>query len=260
MSAKTLAAAFALLALIIVSCGDDGSNFVPFQPPPDTTETSSAFAGFLADGNQGALLEITISSASLAPAASGSRAPHAPSPTVTAVGFLRWPGGDISLTGVYDVTADTLYLAGSGRELRGNIEEIGTVGILTGSATTPSGAAGFMAIHDSDTTKVARAWVGTFQATPTAESGTLCFLQSNFSVMGQAFNDGAAAPMPIAGTIFSGAAGDSIAFGDPSSGYDFGAQGGVNLLTGSASGYYTLDVTDPDYGTSSSGFWSATRR
>ncbi|HEU4725646.1 MAG TPA: hypothetical protein VFU59_10180, partial [Candidatus Eisenbacteria bacterium] len=148
-------ATLAVFALLLVSCGDDGDKFIPFQPAPDTTATTKSFDGFLADGVQGALLEITINSASLAPRGLRSRAPGAPSPLMTAVGFLRWPGGDISLTGVYDTTADTLYLSGSGRELRGSVEEVGTVGILRGSATTPSGPAVFMGIHDSDTTMVA---------------------------------------------------------------------------------------------------------
>lgn len=249
-------ASLALLAAVLafLGCGDDGSKFVPFQPPPDTAQ-ARPFVGFLADGDQGAPLEITISPSG-APAAFRSRAPNVPSPTSPAVGILRWPGGDVALTGIVDNNVDTLYLTAPGWELRGER----TAWLLLGKATTPSGPAGFMAVQARDSAEVVRAWIGTFRAGATPDSGTICFARYGTSVSGQAFNAGADAAMPFSGDTSTGG-NPVISFtGSIPTMFSLSGTGTLQELTGTASGSYTINVTNASYGSSSEGTWSATRR
>jgi hypothetical protein len=260
-AARIAALGAAALLVVLAGCSKDSDSGGPLPGisgggggAGDTT----SFAGFMASPANIGRLDITVESVALAPrpqrAPSVPTAPQSPQ-TVTARGTLQWPGGDVALTGTYDFNADTLYLTGTDRVLRGRFGGSGNTGGLVGDAATPDGPASFLAAHDALAPWVP--WCGSFHSDTGNDSGSFGFIRSAGYMSGTIFQEGATASMVFNGTLTGSDL--SFTFNVPNR-YSVSGTGTLNDASGNAQGAYAITTVLTKYGHSSTGTWSATRR
>jgi hypothetical protein len=253
--AFAIAALLAVVLAVLAGCSKDEPGFIPpIDKGPGSDSTT--FQGFLLDDQNSGRLDITLTTTSLAP----RRPPLAPTvgdPTVPAHGVLQWPGGNVALSGVYDFTADTLHLAGSGFTLKGYFVGVSSTGGLSGTATSPHGPAAFLASHSSVSWEP---WCGRFHATATPDSGTIGFIRADTTVAGMAFQAGATAAIVFQGEVSKSGTPKTLFFDASFPGFTVSGSGTLNDGTGIAGGSYSFDVINGIYGTTNDGTWSTTRR
>ena len=254
------------MAVAVFSCSDKEKGFIPPNSPGNGNgNDTTRFTGFLITGKGGGALEILVFASSLAPRdpsdnlTTPGRAGNAGSPTVPAYGILQWAGGSVVLTGAYDFGQDTLYLAGAGRELRGNYGAVGNSLAMRGNATTLDGPGAFLAGQRTPLTWTA--WCGPFHSADLVDSGFVGFVRADTTLAGTVFQSGATAGMLFTGSVSSTGSPKSVFFtGSLPTFYDVSGSGTLNETTSTAGGVYTITASNPNYGTNNSGTWTAPRK
>jgi len=248
------AAAVLLILMVgaVAGCSDDDTN--PTSPGGPTTTTG--FTGVFANGTTSGKLAITIKGETLAGPSPGHRTARAPAHQVTANAVLTpSTGPGAALYGIYDVDADSLYLAGSGYVLIGHYDDSVDPPVISGTLSGPGGDAVFRCLLGPSI----KVYCGTYESTAGPATGTWNLVTIDTVLVGIAFPEGGNgnSALVFAGTVARTGATRAIAFSASQPGvFDLTGTGSLDTATNNVSGSWTFDdliATADDSGT-----WSGT--
>lgn len=241
-------ATLGLVSLLAINgCGDD-NNDNPTNPGGGATTTS--FTGTFVSGYEGGMLTVTVNTVSLA------RSLRAGSAAVTATGVLSPDGGTaVNLTGTYDATTDSLYLAGGSYTLAGQYDGSGPIAGIGGVYVGPNAHPGVFgcAVGGSSSIQV---YCGTFENDAVTLTGRWNLVLSGNQIAGIALPDGDNAPEPplLQGTVTGTGTSRPVTLGyDDGNGFVISAVGTLDTSDHTVGGSWH---TTQDSAPTDSGTWS----
>ena len=246
--ARLARASIGLLAMFAMA-GCSGEDDNPVDPGVGTPSTQ--FTGTFINGNEGGLMNLTIASATLAPAL---RAASIGAHDIVANATLSPDvGGTINLTGTYNEEADSLNLIGGGYTMSGKYSSTGGVGGIVGRYMGLNGSGFFgCALGGSSAVKV---YCGSFENQPQTVSGRWNILIIGDEVVGVAAPSGGN-PFGFSGTASGTGTTRAIAiFTDSGGGAVVRANGTLDTTTNDVAGTWTFEE---DFVVTDTGTWSGT--
>jgi hypothetical protein len=243
---------FALAALSLSTLTGCGKDSDPPTGPGGGTDTTTTMTGIMINATENGRLSVNIPTMTLAPRLHAMAARRA---AVTASGTFRPIGGVVvALSGTYDQTTDSLFLAGGGYAVAALVETDGEPVSMVGQYDGPNGP-GFFGAISTATTSVP-VFCGSYQSNTTAENGNLSYLLIENQFAGVAFSGLSSAVRPFEGTVSgTGSTRTVMGTGGQDNVDSLAISGTVNTITGMSSGIWT--VTDLGGVPVDDGTWSA---